>query len=82
MVVPQPSNPIVSSSAAAPVNGDSSTAAPAIAASVERASQSGECGRNCAALMSVRYTDGKAAVPQIPVLTRRPESDRTKGSAL
>ncbi len=82
IVVPQPSAPSVSSNAAAPVNGESSAPAPASVASVAIASQSGECGRNCAALTSVRYTDGNAAVPHTPVLTRRPDSERTNGSGL
>src|SRR5262245_38117414 len=82
MVVPQPSIPVTSSRTAAPVKGDSNAAAPASAAIVEAASQSGECGRNCTALTSVLYTDGNAAVPQFLVLILRPECERTNGSGL
>ena len=48
---------------------------------VEANHQAGMCGRNWNPCTSVRYTDGKAAVPHTPVLMRRPDNERTNTAA-
>jgi hypothetical protein len=83
MVTAMPMTPVKSSRYAAqrwrPV---SATNAPVNVSANEITCHLIECGRNANGCTSVRYTDGKAAVPQTPALIRVPHSDRTKGSGL
>src|SRR5271154_5592515 len=58
------------------------TVRPAMVRTKESTCQRIECGRNANGWTSVRYTDGKAAVPHTPALIRVPQSERTNGSGL
>ena len=82
-VAATPTRPPPSSSAAAQIwLREAATTAPAAVSAYEIACHLIELGRNANGCTSVRYTDGNAAVPHTPALTRVLHSERTNGSGL
>src|SRR5262249_51788455 len=72
----RPTPPLNSSNAAAQAcTRVAATPMPRIVRMDEITCQWIECGRNANGCTSVRYTDGNAAVPHTPALTRVPQSD-------